>query len=179
MRNNIQTTHFISDFEKAISNAVRECFERNDNDIKISGCFFHFKQSIKRKIEDLGLKRRYSKLICCSLIRSEYVLTFTLISYLPLTKSGTDAEFQDNVNMIGALAFLPPTEIPTAYFELKEHIRDGQSDTENQATDEFLQYFEENYVIGKNGRRPQFPPSFWSVSSRTGMICQPRKTRGK
>ena len=45
-----------SDFEKAFLNASEKIFP----DVKLNGCFFHFKQSMWRKITDLGLRQLYN-----------------------------------------------------------------------------------------------------------------------
>ena len=46
----------MSDFEFAILNAAEDVFP----DIQMSCCFFHLKQSVFRKIQDLGLQRAYN-----------------------------------------------------------------------------------------------------------------------
>ncbi|CAG8847526.1 40219_t:CDS:2, partial [Gigaspora margarita] len=74
------------------------------------------------------------------------------------TRYGTDKDFSILMRHIPALAFLPHSEIPVAFDELKDHIP----------------WFEDNYVhsrvrhVHRNSiliwSEPSFPPDFWSVS---------------
>ena len=102
------------------------------------GCFFHLCQNFWRKIQALGLAIEY----------------------------GESEDFSNKLRLITALAFLQPSEIPSAFDQIKPLM------TPN--TTELVQYFEENYVHGKPRRRrfrnqavtrnpPQFPPELWSI----------------
>jgi hypothetical protein len=69
------------------------------------------------------------------------------------------------LHQINALAFLPPTEIPGAFDELKSTILEEAFG--------IMQWFENNYVHGRIRRiitggnvsltALLFPPTFWSV----------------
>src|SRR2546426_10836858 len=68
--------------------------------------------------------------------------------------------------MVCALAFLPPTIIPTAFNEWQQLIAEP-----DEKTTSFIKYLESNYVLGplhNNRRGPvPFPPFLWSVADRT------------
>ena len=52
---NIKPLYFGVDYEKGLSNALRSVFN-----VKIRYCFFHFGQSIWRKIQQIGLSVEYN-----------------------------------------------------------------------------------------------------------------------
>lgn len=111
--------------------------KREYPDSNCIGCLFHLGQSVWRQIQANSLSKRY----------------------------GEDEEFSLKLRQIIALAFLPPTEIPSAFNELKSTIPEEAS--------EIVQWFENNYVHGRIRRvmrggnvsrtAPLFPPTFWSV----------------
>jgi hypothetical protein len=106
-------------------------------DTNFIGCLFHLGQSVWRQIQANSLSKRYGK----------------------------DKEFSLKLRQIIALAFLPPSEIPGAFDELKSTIPEEAS--------EIMQWFENNYVHGRIQRimrggnvsctAPLFSPIFWSV----------------
>ena len=101
------------------------------------GCFFHLCQNIWRKIQNSGLATLY----------------------------GDDENFCLLMRHIGALAFLPSSEIIDAFESVKSILPDNAA--------EVVSWFDENYVNGRvrrtyrNGREarvpPLFPPEMWSV----------------
>ncbi|CAB4418896.1 unnamed protein product [Rhizophagus irregularis] len=102
------------------------------------GCFFHLCQSFWRKIQSLGLASEY----------------------------GNSEEFSIKLRHMTALAFLPSSEIPHAFDQIKSLMPPNAS--------QIVQYFEETYVNGKIRRQmprsgtvirnpPLFPPELWSV----------------
>ena len=111
--------------------------KREFPDATSKGCLFHLGQSVWRRIQAASLSKRY----------------------------GDDEEFSLILRHIVALAFLPASDIPTAFNELKPLIPDEAS--------EVTEWFEDNYVHGRvrrtmrNGNvsraSPLFPPDFWSV----------------
>ena len=91
----------IADFEQAAITAARRVFPM----ATINGCYFHFGQSIWRKIQDTGLATRY----------------------------GTDIEFAIRLRMLIGLAFLPPSEIPAAFAEVSRTIGDDADGGDREA----------------------------------------------
>ena len=105
------------------------------------GCFFHLCQNFWKKIQALGLAIEY----------------------------GNSEDFSLKLRHITALAFLPSSEIPNAFDQIKPLIP--------SSAEELVQYFEDNYVHGKiivrrrplrnqsavSRNPPQFPPELWSV----------------
>ena len=71
------------DFEVAISNAMRDVFGEQ---VVIRRCFYHFKQAIWRKIQELGLSVAYKR----------------------------EGEFQIFARMMSAVAFVPLADVPDA-----------------------------------------------------------------
>lgn len=76
--------HIISDFELGAINAAKSVFKSS----KFHVCLFHFGQSIWRKIQEVGLKTRYSN----------------------------DPMFALNLRKLIALAFVPANDIPDAWY---------------------------------------------------------------
>ena len=52
-----QPKNVTSDFERAFLNAVGKVFKQS----ALYGCFFHYKQAVWRKIQEVGLMTQYSK----------------------------------------------------------------------------------------------------------------------
>jgi hypothetical protein len=77
----------ITDFEASIRNAVSAIFPQASRRY----CFFHLKKIVWRKMESLGLKKRYSQ----------------------------NKKFASFIKQMCALAFLPPNEIPEAFNVIK------------------------------------------------------------
>ena len=67
------------DFEKAAFNAWAECV----GDYNLGGCFFHFKQCLHKRVQELGLQAKYC----------------------------TNVDFRIRVSSLGALAFLPVHQV--------------------------------------------------------------------
>lgn len=74
------------DFEKGAINAFKNAFPHTC----IKGCFFHFNQSVYRKVQEFGLKRRYD----------------------------TDSAFALKLRLLCALAFIPVEEAVMVFEEL-------------------------------------------------------------
>jgi hypothetical protein len=102
------------------------------------GCYFHFCQSGWRKIQQHGLVVQY----------------------------GNDIHFSLMIRHLFALAFLPASDIPSAFDVLKVSMPSEANDV--------VKWFEEYYVHGKVRSRlrngtiasralPLFPPQLWSV----------------
>jgi hypothetical protein len=83
---NLDPLTVMSDFEKAAQNALQAAFPN----ATISGCFFHLGQCVFRKVQELGLQRRYME----------------------------DADLRTQVKLLPALALLPPADVIAAFDEL-------------------------------------------------------------
>ena len=78
----------MSDFEKAAINSIQTVFPRATQ----TGCFFHFCQSLYRKVVDLGLREKYHN----------------------------DHNFNIAIRSISALAFLPADDVESGYEDILE-----------------------------------------------------------
>lgn len=91
-------------------------FIREFPNAKSKGCMFHLGQSIYRQIQENGLARKY----------------------------GIDVEFSLQMRMLGALAFLPESEVEAAFFLIKPIYPDEAKPV--------LDWFEATYMCWeKNG----------------------------
>ena len=79
---------FLIDFEEAARQAIEETFPN----ITVKGCFFHFSQSIYRRVQAAGLQSKYQN----------------------------EDEFSIKIRMIPALAFLPINNVVEAFETLEE-----------------------------------------------------------
>lgn len=79
LKPNLSPQTVMLDFEKASVNAFHSSFPS----IEIRGCFFHFSQSLWRKIQSAGLQTRYSE----------------------------DADFSLEIRKLAALAFVPEVDV--------------------------------------------------------------------
>ena len=136
------------DFEVAISNAIQDVFGAQ---VVIRRCFYHLKQAIWRKIQELGLSVPYT----------------------------TDAAFQKWARMMGAVAFLPLTDVPDAIDFLRNECP--------QEAEELLEYFDATYATGTYRQirqpaadpdaapppmrirhvAPRYPPDVWNQCEAT------------
>ena len=89
-RGNSPTT-ITMDFELAAINAARSVFP----DALLHGCYFHFRQSLYRKIQTLGLQQKYA----------------------------SDLEFSHNMKKYASLAFVPPDDVQEAFASLKSSMQ--------------------------------------------------------
>lgn len=130
--------HIISDFEIGAINALREIFVA----AQTHGCFFHLCKSVWAKIQNVGLKERYSN----------------------------DAEFALNMRQLTALAFVPVQDIQTAFEKLcdSDFWSPESEDEDVVKIQEVLSYFETTYIgvptrTQARRRKPIFEPKLWSV----------------
>ncbi len=141
---------FTSDFELALIKAYRIVWP----DVPIYLCFFHFKQSMWRKIQELGLAGIYMG----------------------------DEGVRRLLKLPQVLAFVPIADVQDLFHEMKINLQ-ASINPHKAKIFEFYEYFERNYVGGiedpkkKRGRQPKVPrpveyrePMFsidmWSVYSR-------------
>ncbi|RNA09464.1 hypothetical protein BpHYR1_042377, partial [Brachionus plicatilis] len=80
-----------SDFELAFINACDKVFPGTP----INGCYFHFKQSMWRKIQDVGLSEDYR----------------------------ADRKIRSTLLLLQCLAYLPEKDVVSAFDELKESVK--------------------------------------------------------
>lgn len=143
---NLKPNHIITDFEIGAINAAKMVFSTT----KMHGCFFHFCQSIWRKIQQIGLQARYSE----------------------------DSTFALNIRQIMALAFIPVDDIKETFRLMcassfwSENEEDDDVDEDSQKIQELLNYFETTYIgidthTQSRRRRSIFAPELWSVFEAT------------
>ncbi|CAF3659895.1 unnamed protein product [Rotaria socialis] len=80
------------DFEQACIGA----FDRSFPNVLLSGCYFHLRQSIHRKLQALGHQNKYEN----------------------------DPEFSHNIHKIAALAFIKPDDVVKAFEDLSINLDD-------------------------------------------------------
>ena len=77
----------IVDYERAAFNAVNSVFGQHE----VGGCFFHFKAAMWRRLQELGLERRYCE----------------------------DEGFRGRFCTLGGLAFVPPQYVVAAFEQMR------------------------------------------------------------
>jgi hypothetical protein len=121
----------LTDFELSSIKAFNTSFPRAAK----RGCFFHFTQSLWRKIQqNQDLAKRYKE----------------------------DSKFASNIKQLTALAFVPVQDVIKSFVTL---IDTEFFTKESDLTEEFISYFESTYIgrIHRNSRRePLFPISLWN-----------------
>lgn len=130
--------HIMSDFELGAINAAKSVFKSSIFHV----CLFHFGQSIYSKIQEVGLKKRYSD----------------------------EPMFALNLRKLIALAFVPASDIPDAFSQLceTEFFQPDEDDEDSPKLEAILNYFETTYIgiaTRTQGRRrnAMFSPDLWSV----------------
>lgn len=108
--------------------------------IDVKGCFFHLSQNIWKRIQETGLTVLYE----------------------------TDDEFATLMRMIAALSFVPEADVPNAFYDVENAIRNNYND---MRIDNVLDYFEDNYIGRQRRGRPRAVPMFsvstWNMHQRT------------
>jgi hypothetical protein len=124
---------FTSDFELAAIQACKSTF-RN---VKISACFFHYSQSIWRKVQELGLSR--------------------LVSSSRRELDNDEHKKADNwIQGAIGLALIPPTLVETTWVQLM----DEYTPNEHRTATEFNDYLVSTYVQDGSAR---FDVDIWNV----------------
>lgn len=118
-----------SDFELALIKAARVIWP----DVSIYLCFFHFKQSMWRKIQELGLAVIYK----------------------------TNEGVRKQLKLPQILAFVPSVDVSDLFQEMFQELKNSTSNYQDQLV-EFYEYFEKYYVglsVAKKsrGRQPKIP----------------------
>lgn len=129
----------MTDYERAAINVMRTAFPT----ARQSGCFFHFKQCIYRRIQAIPeLLRMYT----------------------------TDETFALQLNCLGALAFVPPEDVVVAYEELVNS--EFYVDHAEQLLD-ILEYMDKTWIgrLMRGGRRRQalYPIEIWNQHQNVEM----------
>ena len=134
LHSGLSPDHLMIDFEVAVKNAAESVFEN----IQIHYCFFHFRQSLYRKIGNLGLKERYN----------------------------TDENFNLKIKMFAALAFVPPADVISLYENIvEEHFPDMDQPVQKFLL-YFGKYYIGS-VIGNRRRIPRFSIEMWNQFDQT------------
>ncbi|KAF9424317.1 hypothetical protein HW555_000456, partial [Spodoptera exigua] len=133
-----------------IFDLINEYFCDNDIVINVKYCMMDFEitaiQCARQNLENIMVK-------CCSFHFGQII--YRKIQSSGLAKLyGTDYSFSLEIKCLMALSFLPHSTIPQ-YFKVWE-----ENCSEKSAL--IAKWFAENYVVGKNGKLPQIPPSLWS-----------------
>ena len=109
--------------------------------VNVKGCFFHLSQNIWKKIQQNGLAVLYEN----------------------------DDEFSILMRMIAALAFVPEVDVPQAFYDVENEIRNNYNN--NNGIDVVIDYFEDTYVgrqrRGRPRANPMFPLNIWNMNART------------
>ncbi len=116
------------DYEKAAHNACARVFPNSE----LSGCFFHLRQAVIRKIQELGLKRRYNE----------------------------DLEFSELVKCLTSLAFVPPEDVETVFDDLSEAF--PEDELSDSLLTYFKSTYIQGAVIRRRQRGPLFPVELWT-----------------
>lgn len=91
-------TKIVVDFEAAAIAAIREVFPGTS----IHGCYFHFKQCLWRKVQEIGLVQSYK----------------------------LDKETRNTIQLCGALSFLKPADVEEGWLFIMENITPHSQMTE-------------------------------------------------
>ncbi|XP_076051605.1 uncharacterized protein LOC143031528 [Oratosquilla oratoria] len=143
----------MADFEKAVHNAVGEVF---DGEVHMKGCFFHLTQAVWRKVQQLGLAKKYRE----------------------------DEEFRLFVGKIFGLAFLPVDYVKEGLNHLSSVVPDdalellGYFDA-TYVNGGYRTVRAPNGVVRLKRINPLYSIELWNVnhatltgSARTNNICE-------
>ena len=125
--------HFSTDFELAAAVAFKNIFTNSTE----AFCFFHFSQSLWRKMQECGAAADY--------LRED------------------NEELRAQFHAIPALPFVPTANVPAAYVELREHA-DERLD---EVLDLLEDYYILGRRRGRGRTAPRYPPASWNAYQRT------------
>lgn len=104
----------MSDFEKSSRNAVRRIYP----DVQVKGCWFHYTQSIMRRVKRVGLQREYAS-----------------VPFVNVT-----------VRRLFALAFVPEAEVAAAIDMIDDEISECGNETVAAKMNELMNYFKKTWL---------------------------------
>jgi len=115
-RRRLKPRRIVCDFEQAIILAAETEFPR----VAISGCYFHFCQSLYRKIQTLGLTTQY----------------------------GTDLRLQKSIRMLMSIGYLPVAVVRHTFTQFCQSQNFNVLSTTYPQLDDFVEYISSTYFNG-------------------------------
>ena len=112
--NGVVVNVFMSDFEKRSRNAVRRIYP----DVQVKGCWFHYTQSIMRRVKRVGLQREYAS-----------------VPFVNVT-----------VRRLFALAFVPEAEVAAAVDMIDDEISECGNGHVAGKLNELMIYFKKTWL---------------------------------
>ncbi|XP_063795833.1 nicotinamide/nicotinic acid mononucleotide adenylyltransferase 2 isoform X1 [Pseudophryne corroboree] len=157
---------------------------------KSEECYTRFLQDLKDYAADYGIELAPQyiltdfELAAINAVKSEFggsthkCSSFHLEKYIwrsiqcsgLATEYGENGEFALKLRLLQALAFLPASDIPAAFEEVKKVLPERANSV--------VTYFEENYVLGRLRQNscshptrfpPLYPPTMWSLSENSDL----------
>jgi len=143
--------HIIIDFELSSHRAFAKAFPL----ARITGCYFHFKQALLRKLKKVEL--------------------YGLLE--------ENREFDTLFNMLGSLAMVPPEEVERLFDAVSRRLEDLEvyvtEEFYEAKIDEYLEYFEKTWVRKARNKAPRFQVHMWNqyqnaleMGPRTNNACE-------
>lgn len=129
LRPTLSPANVMTDFEKASINAIKTVFPT----VTQTGCYFHFRQAIYKKIQQFGLSDNYS----------------------------SDESFALELRKLSALAFVPPDDVIAAYDYLLSTFFFNEEIIE-PILSYFEKTWVGQKHTGNRRRQPLFPITLWN-----------------
>ncbi len=123
-----QPNRLLLDNELVVHTAFHEVYPR----VVISGCFFHLRQSVQRKVQNLGLKQRLEQ----------------------------DIKFAVLIKSITALAFVPPDQVEALFDNLSKAFPEDEAT--DQLLFYFKSTYIQRTILRRRRRTAMFPVHFWN-----------------
>jgi hypothetical protein len=121
------------DFEMGPINIFQDAFK----DISIYGCYFHLSQAVIRKLQEIGLKKKYE----------------------------TDSDFKILVKCLLSLSFVPINDVPALFDLITENFPDD--DICNSLLEYFQSTYVRGTVIVRRQQEPRYPIKLWNHYENT------------
>ena len=150
--NGVAVDTFMSDFERSARNAIRNVY----GDVCLKGCWFHYTQSIMRRVKKVGLQKEYTT--------SSFVNTV--------------------VRRLFVLSFIPPIEVPQAVNLIEREITAFGCESIVMKLNALMCYFKKTWIskyppndwnqcVDISFRSNNWSESFNSAFSRRFARCHP------